>query len=199
MLWKWLSDPANLTAIATLVIAIFTVVLAIVSYYQARLTRQTIDLARDEFSATHRPRLFVQSVIVRSYGRGEPNETPARMIFHMINGGDARCRLLDWEATIYFQTDEAMFQPKFGATLYNTDKEKYVLAPGEAGTLEVEQRHDSLGVGQFDVGLARLFVLGRLTYQGDDGISRAPGFCREYSRDDGMWHIMKDSEYEYAY
>ena len=53
-LWNWIRDPDNLTAISTFVVAIFTVVLALVAYVQARLLRKSIDLARAEFLSTHR-------------------------------------------------------------------------------------------------------------------------------------------------
>ena len=59
---NWLIDPVNLTAISTVVIAAFTIVLAVVGYFQARLIRQSIDLARQEFIATHRPRIIVRFV-----------------------------------------------------------------------------------------------------------------------------------------
>ncbi len=45
---NWLIDPVNLTAISTVVIAAFTIVLAVVGYFQARLIRQSIDLARQD-------------------------------------------------------------------------------------------------------------------------------------------------------
>ena len=59
---NWLIDPVNLTAISTVVIAAFTIVLAVVGYVQARLIRKSIDLARQEFIATHRPRIIVRFV-----------------------------------------------------------------------------------------------------------------------------------------
>ncbi|HEX3652778.1 MAG TPA: hypothetical protein VHU18_08140 [Rhizomicrobium sp.] len=43
----------------TAVLAFFTIVLAGASVWQGRLTRQSIDLARDDFTATHRPWLSV--------------------------------------------------------------------------------------------------------------------------------------------
>src|SRR6266496_910438 len=45
------------TAVATVFIGVFTWVLACVSGRQARLTRESIELAREEFIATHRPKI----------------------------------------------------------------------------------------------------------------------------------------------
>jgi len=58
----WIRDPNNLTAISTFIIAAFTIVLAWVGYCQSRLIRRSIDLARQEFVATHRPRILVRFV-----------------------------------------------------------------------------------------------------------------------------------------
>src|SRR6267154_4374112 len=51
-----------ITAAATVAIAAFTLVLWLATSRQARLTAQTIALARDEFNATHRPRIRVRHV-----------------------------------------------------------------------------------------------------------------------------------------
>jgi hypothetical protein len=59
---EWIRDPNNLTAISTFVIAAFTIVLAGVGYCQSRLIRKSIDLARQEFAATHRPRIVVRFI-----------------------------------------------------------------------------------------------------------------------------------------
>jgi hypothetical protein len=50
------------TAVATVFIGIFTWVLACVTGRQARLTRESIDLARQEFIASHRPLLAIRFV-----------------------------------------------------------------------------------------------------------------------------------------
>src|SRR5258708_868823 len=49
-----------ITAISTAVISIFTIVLAYVSHRQAKLTRESINLANREFVATNRPKLKVR-------------------------------------------------------------------------------------------------------------------------------------------
>ena len=56
----WFGDRDNVTMLSTVVIAFFTVVLAMVTNRQARLTRDSINLARDEFIASHRPRIIVR-------------------------------------------------------------------------------------------------------------------------------------------
>lgn len=59
---EWICDPNILTAISSSVIAAFTIVLAWVGYRQSRLIGKSIDLARQEFAATHRPRIVVRFI-----------------------------------------------------------------------------------------------------------------------------------------
>ncbi len=63
---KWILDPANLTAISTVIIAAFTIVLAAVGYCQARLIRKSIDLARKEFISAHPPKLRIRYIHLTS-------------------------------------------------------------------------------------------------------------------------------------
>jgi hypothetical protein len=62
----WLRDPNILTAISTLIIALFTIVLAWVGYRQARLIRKSIDLARAEFISSHRLRCHLRPKMAHS-------------------------------------------------------------------------------------------------------------------------------------
>lgn len=66
LFWKFVDGlqvyNGAVTAAATVLIAAFTVILARVSRKQASLTRESIDLARQEFIATHRPRLIVRFI-----------------------------------------------------------------------------------------------------------------------------------------
>lgn len=61
--WLEMHSPA-ITAVSTAAIAFFTVVLVCVSRVQAKLTRRAIALAREEFLATHRPRVAVRRISV---------------------------------------------------------------------------------------------------------------------------------------
>ena len=73
------------TAVATVFIAAFTIVLALVTGRQARLSRQAIDLARDEFTASHRPYLIVRDVCLDGNN----------VAYLLINKGDARATIVE--------------------------------------------------------------------------------------------------------
>ncbi len=66
MLQCWLAwigaHDAAVTAIATAVIALFTIALVLVSWLQSRLIGKQIKLARDEFNTTARAFVFIESI-----------------------------------------------------------------------------------------------------------------------------------------
>jgi hypothetical protein len=60
--WFGNLSPEDWTAFATVAIALFTIALVFVTNRQARLTRESINLARDEFISTHSPKLIVRYI-----------------------------------------------------------------------------------------------------------------------------------------
>jgi hypothetical protein len=76
----------TITALATVAIAAFTIVLAIVTNRQARFTRESIELARDEFNATHRPRITVRGFQTLTGGLADEDVS---VIFLYVNTGDS--------------------------------------------------------------------------------------------------------------
>jgi hypothetical protein len=61
VLFGWL-DAQNgaITSVATVFIAVFTIVLAVVSRRQTKIISDQLKLASDEFAVTHRPRIVVR-------------------------------------------------------------------------------------------------------------------------------------------
>jgi hypothetical protein len=103
---QWIVDPNNLTAISTAGIFAFTVVLACVTRKQAAQTREIITLTRDEFNATHRPRLRIKHVWLKS-DIWEKEEVKIDLV--IVNGGDApaivtQCTM----ATLLVSQDDAL-------------------------------------------------------------------------------------------
>jgi len=84
---KTITDPIGLF---TLVLAIFTVVLAGTSFWQGRVTQRSLKLATDEFRATHRPR-----VTVRSFETLEEPGTDASIAFAFVNVGDLPATVIE--------------------------------------------------------------------------------------------------------
>jgi hypothetical protein len=83
----WL-DTHNgaITALATGVIAWFTISLSNASKRQARLSADQIKLGREEFEATHRPKLRIRNVAF-DWGRTDTDWRP-RIYFAIVNVGE---------------------------------------------------------------------------------------------------------------
>jgi hypothetical protein len=84
---RWTSE--GVTAAATVAIACFTIVLAGATIIQSKLTRQSINLARQEFISTHRPLLKIKLVTLTS----DANERAA-VNFTVINAGQSDAVIL---------------------------------------------------------------------------------------------------------
>jgi hypothetical protein len=71
---NWLEvNNGAVTAIATAVMAIFTIVLAFVSIFQGKQLKRSVRLASDEFIANHRPKIRVRSIwLVSDIAVGSP-------------------------------------------------------------------------------------------------------------------------------
>jgi hypothetical protein len=79
----------------TEMLAWFTAVLAVASTAQGifllraeSLTRQSVKLAREEFNATHRPRVYIQDT------RPNWDDSPVGINYTLINAGSAPCRIV---------------------------------------------------------------------------------------------------------
>ena len=201
------AEYTRLLAWFTAILAAFTIVLAGASVWQGYLTRNSIKLARDEFNATHRPKIFVHTVSVTDQGsrtlrNGQRHHTPARGIITVANGGDASAFIIEWCAVIYYQSPDAAFTPGLDVEPVKYPKTDAAgISPGRFEKLGHSQMHvidDEWTTFVAEKG--KMFFLGKITYQGADGIKRSTGFCRQYDPEDaGAWRPVKESEYEYAY
>jgi hypothetical protein len=191
---------AAVTAVATLVMAAFTGTLWFV-------TKRSVDLGRAEFEATHRPKIFVQTVTVTDKGTrtirdGQTHRTPARAIITIANGGDNPAFIIEWRAIIYYQNPDAAFTPGLDVEPLQRPKiNAHGISPGEFEDIGHTQMHavDDDWETFLNEG-GRMFFIGRIAYQGVDKIKRNTGFCREYDPNEaGAWRPVKESEYEYTY
>jgi hypothetical protein len=165
------------------------------------LGQDQIKLARDEFNATHRPRITVQRIGHWSIG---DDKEMAFVDVPVVNSGEATAIITEFVAEIYVQGADSAFQPTLDPQ-FASRPDKY-LAIGEWTALKTScpevWRYDEFKQQYLYPAphqIVRLYAIGRITYHGEDGLSRQTGFCREYSRITGMWAAVKDSEYEYCY
>lgn len=173
--WSWIRDPSNLTAISTLVIAAFTIVLAWASYWQARLIRKSIDLARTEFVSTHRPRIILRDIHV----------VDDDVLYMLVNVGDTKATIVESWILMEFLPDGSVLRPlrsfghdELGRIVFQPGEMKDLTytVPGVTGT----QSSDMMRVG-IEVGLIRgqRYFTGTVLYEDDLGVRRRSVFRRK--------------------
>jgi hypothetical protein len=198
-----------ITAIATTIVSAFTIVLAYSTRYQGRLTREAIKLARDEFNATHRPRIIIHSVEL-AYEAPENDEGEERIGASVIyfNVGDTPARITAVTGNI--QSRRSPFASGLGTGIgvrltslpvpddWIESGVSNVLAIRSTATLEevLFREQVSASAGREE----RLVCIGQITYEDAAGIRRETGFCRHFDRPTERWFPVENHpEYEYAY
>jgi hypothetical protein len=188
--WSWIRDPNNLTAISTLVIATFTIVLAWVSYCQARLIRKSIDLARTEFISTHRPRIVLRDIHL----------IDGDVLYMLVNVGDTKATVVESWILMEFLPDSSVLRPlrSFG----HDELGRIVFAPGEMKDLTYTvpgvtgtQSSDMMRVG-IEEGLipGKGYFTGTILYEDDLGIRRRSVFRRKMSTDGKGFERLSGAE-----
>ena len=186
------------SAIATMAIAVFTGTLWRATTEQGRLTRQSIEVAnksiklgREEFAATHRPKIFVQSITPKFLN---DNSWEFQLGFSIVNGGDTDATIIGYLANLYWHEDETFFAPEVEGQL--NFLHDVIVAPG--------RRAEIVGTHLYNIrkkGFSTeppVYVVGRVEYQGRDRVGRVTGFCRKYSTITRMWQKI-ENDYEYTY
>lgn len=206
----WIVDPANLTALSTLIIALFTVVLAAVGYAQARLIRASIDLAGKEFVSAQRPKIRARNVVVASpnpsmdhrLGIFQPGH-PITGTFQIVNIGGTTATILGSHCIVYWDAAGLPMRAPFEGDVPNNP-----IAPGklESGQAVTGPFNSQKAIGEGAKTIAtkviratRLFIMGWVEYSDDLGMVRRTAFCREFKRgpwNHGRFRRVKNKDYE---
>jgi hypothetical protein len=175
----------------TVVLAWFTGVLAFVGMIQGGLFLWQIWLAREEFVATHRPRVVLQRIDTFDRNIGG-------LAIVVANAGETAAFVSDWYAKVYFQGVEEAFWPQMG-TAIERSAVGFWIQPGDSKPLVSNFEADGWRDALFEAGQAEMYVVGTINYSGRDKIARSAGFCRKWFRGNGTWRVQRHSEYEYSY
>ena len=194
------------TETSTALIAVFNALLVYVTYRlvttteqlwragieQSRLTQESIELGRQEFAATHRPKIFVQSITMNFLN---DNSWECRLGFFIANGGDTDATVIGYVADPYWHEEPTFFAPESVEGQFNFLND-IIIPPG--GRSEITSAH-VFDIREPGFSRANLFAIGRVEYRGTDQARRLTGFCREYINDTRMWQKVKNDAYEYTY
>jgi hypothetical protein len=178
------SDPI---AFFTLWIAVFTLVLAIVSIRQGAQIRR-------EFVATFRPRVAIREL---EYVYADEDKEEIR--YTIVNKGESPATIVSVNLAAFTQSPRI---PLPAVPTYNvptTFVKPIVLNPGTSVRLTYYAKkpldRTLLLPG---VLLQVLFFLGYMDYKDDNRIPRRIAFCRRYNAETRRFEVVDDPDYEYA-
>ena len=144
-------------------LVIFTCALVISTIALWSATRDAVNLSRQEFIASHRPRIILREALI-------DNSDPPQLGITLANVGGSRATVIGSEARIVSgPLNSLLFHPdiRFGNNLFDG----IALDPGTQ-----ELRHQPASVDGADV-----FLLGQIIYRDQSGIDRRTAFCRRYN------------------
>jgi hypothetical protein len=198
--WDWFWKPENLTAISTLVIAGFTIVLAWVGYCQARLIRKSIDLARDEFLSTHRPEVRIKHVWLLNEALHYDEAVRVRVV--CVNTGRTTATISDYSIEFVVVKPGRLLPVDPKLTAINANQ--FALASGISLPLP-DVSYDLTEADEIAVRRqgAQLYCLGVVHYLDSVKRIRTTAFCRVYQMPDsplismGRFVTVNNSDYEY--
>lgn len=183
---------AETVAVYTEVLAWFTGVLAIVGGSQGYLLYRQIRLARDEFHATHRPRIRVRRIVFDGYG---PNALGPAFI-SVVNVGEGRAQITGTAGGFYLRSSDGRWEsgrPAFDK--FGVPPEPVIAAGQLVSWMVSPTRNISVGeYGELATGGSRLWLVGEIRYRDDAGITRQTGFAWVCDRRTKEFSTQKDEE-----
>ncbi len=184
---RGLGDPV---AYYTLWLTLFTGALASVGIVQGILFWQQIKLAREEFHATHRPR-----IITRSFESCRIDDTHYGVNFTFVNVGDTDATIEEIGVCVSENSDPGKVIERvtrqFPIHLVSGDKDRHCITDGRISFANMGK------LGRYLQPDFTLYVMGRIKYSDALGRRRETGFCRKFNAENGRWVRQSQSEYEY--
>jgi hypothetical protein len=193
------------TAVATLGIAAFTLILWLATSRQAFLTSEIIGLTREEFLASHRPLLVVHSLRILEIDPSRlPDDQPLRVQFGVINAGTSAGTVTG--SAVYLDVLPRIDRPY----LPELPPNKTPIIPlrrFDVGATDnrVEVTSDRYGYGNFVNNPDKTpYLSGWIVYEDGRGHARTTFFCRQFNRFpesniDGRFVPVDDPDCEKTY
>jgi hypothetical protein len=185
------------TAVATIFIAAFTIVLALVTGRQARLTTDALNLAREEFVATHRPQVILRYI----QGPFENEEGYQYIWISFVNIGANTAIIEAFGADLAKRWKDTDDWAMPGLDAGPNEIAPIVLACGQRHVFRVTargvaERELELQVFREAVSDYQLCAVGVIRYKDHNGVSRDTGFFRVL--DNGRF-VLSESDPEMEY
>jgi hypothetical protein len=199
---NWFGDPNNLIAVSTFIIAAFTIVLGLTCIQQVELTRKSINLVREAFISSNRPRIRVRLLNMKISDGSEP----IVIGFTLANIGDIPARIAKIETTFTLKAVIKVASDNFEDFEWTGVSEPSdTIAAGASHTLseKVPLNYDpKWGIPFQYLGL-KTVIKGKISYRDERGVMRTTAFYRMGTDDPNKFAFAelneaqrRDLEYE---
>lgn len=212
-IWERLA-PGNALEAYTLVLTIATLGLWYFTCRMARATRDAVRLGRDEFNATHRPKLRVRNVVAKSntashWGDGMPFSDdvfafspggPLSGQFYVSNTGSSAATITESHCEVIWDLKDGlpMERPYEGKNGNNPLAQTIVESGSSAVGLFLSDANFP-GLHWDEGDKSNVYVMGWVEYVDASKVSRRTAFCRRYMERGGSrrFYPVDDPDYEH--
>jgi hypothetical protein len=178
------TDPI---AFFTLWLAVFTLVLAVVSIRQGAQIRR-------EFVATFRPKLVIREL---EYVHADVDKSEIR--YTIVNKGGSPATIVTVNLASFTQSPRIPLPAVPTYDLPETFVKPIVLNPGTSARLTYDAVKPTERTAILPGFLPEsLYFLGYMDYKDDNHIPRRIAFCRRYNAETRRFEVVDDPDYEYA-
>lgn len=184
--WDWITKDS--ISFFTAVLAVLTGALVFFGGWQAWLTRRTIDLAREEFIASHYPRIVLREVDL----------IEGRVHYMLVNEGSEATLVESWVMVeaVAVGAPQRNLRP-----FQHDDLGPLKFAHGERKALEVETTGAGFHMRYPDAersGIEGIYFVGALTYRDGLGNRRCSFFRRRWNPVTDSFERTGNPDHEYA-
>jgi hypothetical protein len=184
------ANSATITAVGTILIAAFTLTLWLV-------TGRSLQLARDEFISSHRPKLRMRLLQMDA----PQVNGPFKISFTMANIGDTAATIVGVDVKIQVRNVVKIFDAE--GQLVNYEDARWtsrfprgqIIPAGDSAILHgesIERFDPEWGVPTEDWALGTVAIIGAITYSDDRRINRRTGFYRICTRSLHRFDLFED-------
>jgi hypothetical protein len=207
----WEGTTTDPVAAYTLLLAVLTAALVGTGIAQWIMIGRQVRLARDEFNATHRPRLSVRNIDVKSAGidvlvwgdirSPAPNEIFSGQ-FYISNKGDANARITDAYLCFWTSREGLPMSRPYEGENGNLGVTTIWIEPGASVPILFSTQLIASDIKDdtfVDARQQTIFAMGWVEYMDQAGRSRRSAFCRPYvsSKRRFMHGEENDPDYEH--
>jgi hypothetical protein len=187
---------------------VFTAAIAIASFWQGRILKRSIQLAREEFISTNRPKVRVRNIdlpIPRSpWKQGDPPPEGVWVTGHLyvVNVGNSRARIIDSGCWVIERNGGLPMRRPYEGKSGTGVVKPCTLAPGQEALGDIKGDTPlAMGARGILIGAANLYlwVMGWIAYVDDLDTPRRTYFCRVYKANTdtgGSYVAVANPDYE---